>query len=91
MEHPLEHRLEHPPRPVCRTNGKKGGVAPVLPRTPGAAHSGLAVASKLLLYNKVRKLAMEHPTAVSWNPPPLTLFQAAGPRPGPPPGPRMDC
>ena len=59
------------PRPNCRTSGKKGGVASVFPFSSVSARSGLVVASKLLWYNKVRKMAVEHPPADLCPIPPL--------------------
>ena len=40
------------------------GGASVLPRTSSAARSGLAGASKRLLYNNIRKLPVEHPPPI---------------------------
>ena len=59
------------PSPDCRTSGKKGGGASVLPFSAVSAWSGLVVASKLLWYNKVRKMAVEHPAADLCPIPPL--------------------
>ena len=59
------------PRPVCRTSGKKGGVASVFPFSSVSARSGRVVAGKRLWYNKVRKMAVEHPPADLCPIPPL--------------------
>ena len=59
------------PRSVCRTSGKKGGVASVFPFSPVSARSGRVVAGKRRWYNKVRKMAVEHPPADLCPIPPL--------------------
>ena len=59
------------PSPDCRTSGKKGGVASVLPFSSVSARSGQLVAGKRLWYNKVRKMAVEHTPADLCPIPPL--------------------
>ena len=46
------------PRPACRSSGKKGGVAPVLPRAARAARAGLVVSDKSKRYNNIGKLVV---------------------------------
>ena len=59
------------PSPDCRTSGKKGGVASVFPFSSVSARSGRVVVGKQRWYNKVRKMAVEHPPADLCPIPPL--------------------
>ena len=59
------------PRPVCRTSGKKGGVASVLPFSSLSARSGRVVVDKPRQHNRIRKMAVEHPPADLCPIPPL--------------------
>ena len=63
MPQTMSQTLPQTPALVCRTSGNKGGVASVLPFSASAARSGRVVVGKRRWYNKVRKMAVEHPPA----------------------------
>ena len=51
----MSHRLSHPPSTRADTAAKKGGVAPVLPLSAGAARAGRAIADMLQWDNEIEK------------------------------------
>ena len=71
MPQTMSQTLPQTPALVCRTSGNKGGVASVLPFSASAARSGRVVVGKRRWYNKVRKMAVEHPPADLCPKPPL--------------------
>ena len=70
----METPPEIPPSLRAALAAKRGGVAPVLPRTSGAARSGRAIADKSRKYNNIEKGWGKHPPAIMGNTPPLTVF-----------------
>ena len=67
----MVHRLVHPPLPVCRYSGKKGGVAPVLPFSAGSLRAGRAITDKPRCGKQIGTMALVHRITESWYTPPL--------------------